>query len=207
MARAAVTENTKTPTARPNVRHTIGSSRNRFSRGDRLEKAHCTTRNSSEKMMLTSPRTPKPTPISVSVTRLLATVGATVIRGSSSPSPRPATVNNSCTRPARSRRGRSNRPTRAAVRDDELVLDMLRTLRVLPTLHLEAKDARGRLPHPTWMRSGRPHRQHRPHRPHRQHRPHRRHLDADLLAGLPGTIGSVSDEMAAAVLAWKPCGG
>jgi hypothetical protein len=32
---------------------------------------------------------------------------------------------------------------------------MLQTLRVLPTLHLEAKDARGRLPHPTWMRSGR----------------------------------------------------
>ena len=104
MARAAVTENTKMPTASPNVRHTIGSSRNRFSRGDRLEKAHCTTRNSSEKMMLTSPRTPKPTPISVSVTRLLATVGATVIRGSSSPSPSPATANSSCTRPARSRR-------------------------------------------------------------------------------------------------------
>jgi len=40
--------------ASPNVRHTIGSSRNRFSRGDRLEQAHCTTRNSTEKMMLTS---------------------------------------------------------------------------------------------------------------------------------------------------------
>ena len=75
MTRAAVTENTNTPMASPNVRHTIGSSRNRFSRGDRLEKAHCTTRNSSEKMMLTSPSTPKPTPSSVSVTRLLATVG------------------------------------------------------------------------------------------------------------------------------------
>ncbi len=115
MTRAAVTENTKTPTASPNVRHTIGSSRNRVSRGDRLEKAHCTTRNSSEKMMLTSPRTPKPTPTSVSVTRVLATVGAAVIRGSSSPSPSPATANSSCTRPARSRRrGRSNRPGRRA---------------------------------------------------------------------------------------------
>ena len=51
--------------------------------GDRLEKAHCTTRNSSEKMMLTSPRTPKPTPIRVSVTRLLATVCSVAIRGSS----------------------------------------------------------------------------------------------------------------------------
>ena len=61
--------------------------------GDRLEKAHCTTRNSSEKMMLTSPRTPKPTPISASATRLLATVGAAVIRGSSSPRPSPATAN------------------------------------------------------------------------------------------------------------------
>ena len=100
MTKAAVTENTKTPTASPNVRHTMGSSRNRFSRGDRLEKAHCTTRNSSEKMMLTSPRTPKPTPISVSVTRLLATVGAAVIRGSSRPRPSPATANSSCTRPA-----------------------------------------------------------------------------------------------------------
>ena len=113
MTRAAVTENTKAPTASPNVRHTMGSSRNRFSRGDRLEKAHCKTRNSSEKMMLTSPRTPKPTPISVSVTRLLATVGAAVIRGSSNPRPRPATANSSCTRPARTRRrGRSNRPSR-----------------------------------------------------------------------------------------------
>jgi len=93
MTRAAVTENTKTPTASPNVRHTMGSSRNRFRRGDRLEKAHCTTRNSSEKMMLTSPRTPKPTPISVSVARLLAAVGATVICGSSpSPSRPPRTA-------------------------------------------------------------------------------------------------------------------
>jgi len=61
MASAAVTENTKMPMASPNVRHTIGSSRNRFSRGDRLPNAHCTTRKSSEKMMLTSPRMPKPT--------------------------------------------------------------------------------------------------------------------------------------------------
>ncbi len=44
--------------------------------------------------MLTSPRTPKPTPISASATRLLATVGAAVIRGSSSsPRPSPATAN------------------------------------------------------------------------------------------------------------------
>ena len=112
MTRAAVTENTKMPMASPNVRHTMGSSRNRFSRGDRLEKAHCTTRNSSEKMMLTSPRTPKPTPIRVSVTRLLATVGSVAIRGSSRPSPSPATANSSCTTPARSRRrGRLNRPS------------------------------------------------------------------------------------------------
>ena len=72
MASAAVTENTNTPTASPNVRHTIGSSRNRFSRGDRLPNAHCATRKSSAKMRLTSPRTPKPTPTSVSVTRVLA---------------------------------------------------------------------------------------------------------------------------------------
>ncbi len=115
MTRAEVTENTNTPTASPNVRHTIGSSRNRFSRGDKLPKAHCTTRNSSEKMTLTSPKTPKPTPISASVTRVLATVGSAVIRGSSRPRPSPATANTSCTRPARSRRlGRPNRPDRRA---------------------------------------------------------------------------------------------
>ena len=74
MTRAAVTENTNTPTAKANVRHTIGSSRNRFSRGDRLLKAHCTTPNSSEKMIVTRPRTPKPTATSTSVTRVLATV-------------------------------------------------------------------------------------------------------------------------------------
>ena len=34
MTRAVVTENTNTPTAKANVRHTIGSSRNRFSRGE-----------------------------------------------------------------------------------------------------------------------------------------------------------------------------
>ena len=182
MTRAAVTEKTKTPTASPNVRHTMGSSRNRFSRGDKLEKAHCTTRNSSEKMMLTSPRTPKPTPISVSVTRLLATVGQADIRGSSSPSPRPATANSNCTRPARSRRrGRSNRPSRraaspsittrepflgtaagprwprdtrvlAAARDDELVLNMLRTLPVLRTLQQQSKDTCAGGRHPPWVR-------------------------------------------------------
>ena len=96
MTRAAVTENTNTPTAKANVRHTIGSSRNRFSRGDRLLKAHCTTRNSSEKMTVTSPRTPKPTATSTSVTRVLATVASVVIRGSSSPSPSPASAHSSC---------------------------------------------------------------------------------------------------------------
>ena len=111
MTRAVVTENTNTPTAKPNVRHTIGSSRNRFSRGDRLLKAHCTTRKSSEKMMVTSPRTPKPTATSASATRLLATVDSVVIRGSSRPSTSPASAHSSCTRPARSRRrGRANRP-------------------------------------------------------------------------------------------------
>src|SRR5271169_1335765 len=47
-----------------------GSSRNRFSRGDRLPKAHCTTRKSNEKMMRTSLRTLKstrPVPLSVPV--------------------------------------------------------------------------------------------------------------------------------------------
>ena len=87
--RAVVTENTNTPTAKANVRHTIGSSRNRFSRGDRLVKAHCTTRNSSEKMTVTSPRMPKPTATSVSVTRVLATVESRVIRGSSRPRTEP----------------------------------------------------------------------------------------------------------------------
>ena len=111
MTRAAVTENTNTPTARPNVRQTIGSSRNRFSRGDRLVKAHCTTRKSSEKMTVTSPRTPKPTATSVSVTRVLATVESRVILGSSRPRTSPASAHSSCTRPARSRRrGRANRP-------------------------------------------------------------------------------------------------
>ena len=43
----------------------------------------------------------------------------------------------------------------AAVRDDELVLDMLRTLPVLPTLQLKARDADAGLPHPTRMRPGR----------------------------------------------------
>ena len=113
--RAVVTENTNTPMAKAKVRHTIGSSRNRFSRGDRLVKAHCTTRNSSEKMTVTSPRMPKPTATSVSVTRVLATVESRVIRGSSRPSPSPASAHSSCTRPARSRRcGRPNRPSRRA---------------------------------------------------------------------------------------------
>ena len=107
MARAEVTENTKTPTASPNVRHTIGSSRNRFSRGERLPKAHCTTRKSSEKMMLTSPRIPNPTPTRASVTRLLATLVSVLIRGSSTPSTSPASAHSNWTRPARSgRRGR-----------------------------------------------------------------------------------------------------
>ena len=48
MTRAVVTENTNTPTAKAKVRQMIGSSRNRVSRGDRLVKAHCTTRKSSE---------------------------------------------------------------------------------------------------------------------------------------------------------------
>jgi len=102
--RAVVTENTNTPTAKANVRHTIGSSRNRVSRGDRLLKAHCTTRNSSEKITVTSPRTPKPTATSASVTRVPATVASVLIRGSSRPSPSPASAHSSCTRPARSRR-------------------------------------------------------------------------------------------------------
>jgi len=120
MASAAVTENTHTPMASPNVRHTIGSSRNRFSRGDRLPNAHCTTRNSSEKIMLTSPRTPKPTATSVSVTRVLATLASVVIRGSSSPSPSPAAAQSSCTRPARiRRRGRASLP---ATMGDRMVL-------------------------------------------------------------------------------------
>ncbi len=74
MASAAVTEYTHRPMTRPNVRHTIGSSRNRFSRGDRLPNAHCATRKSSVKMRLARPRTPKPTATSVSVTRVLATL-------------------------------------------------------------------------------------------------------------------------------------
>ena len=49
MTRAEVTENTNTPMAIPNVRHTSGSSRNRFSRGDRLPKAHCTTRKTARR--------------------------------------------------------------------------------------------------------------------------------------------------------------
>ena len=118
MTRAAVTENTNTPTAKANVRHTIGSSRNRFSRGDRLLKAHCTTPNSSEKMIVTSPRTPKPTATSTSVTRVLATVTSVWIRGSNSPSPSPASAHSNWTRPARSRRrGRANRPSRRAAGD------------------------------------------------------------------------------------------
>ena len=118
MTRAAVTENTNTPTAKANVRHTIGSSRNRFSRGDRLLKAHCTTPNSSEKMIVTSPRTPKPTATSTSVTRVLATVTSVWIRGSNSPSPSPASAHSNWTRPARSRRrGRANRPSRRSASD------------------------------------------------------------------------------------------
>ena len=111
MTRALVTEKTNTPTAKAKVRHTIGSSRNRVSRGDRLVKAHCTTRKSSEKITVTSPSTPKPTATSASVTWLLATVDSKVIRGSSRPSPSPARAHSSCTRPARRRRrGRPNRP-------------------------------------------------------------------------------------------------
>ena len=218
MTRAVVTENTKTPMASPNVRHTMGSSRNRFSRGDRLEKAHCTTRNSSEKMMLTSPSTPKPTPISVSVnpaaghSRLggdprqqqpeahpghrehqLDHVGPQPPAGPVEP-PGPAGGGPAHHRPpavphgspARQRRLRAGSglpsasrgsrvmrarltgdrhrhtgprtaavprrrhgiPGRAAVRDDELVLNMLRTLPVLPTLQLEVKDVCACRPHP-----------------------------------------------------------
>ena len=118
MTRAVVTENTNTPTAKAKVRHTIGSSRNKVSRGDRLVKAHCTTRNSSEKMTVTSPRMPKPTATSASVTRELATVDSKVIRGSSRPSPSPASAHSSCTRPARSRRrGRANRPSGRSASD------------------------------------------------------------------------------------------
>ena len=116
-ASAAVTENTNTPMASPKVRHTIGSSRNRFSRGDRLLNAHCTTRNSSVKMMLTSPRMPKPTATSVSVTRVLATLASVVIRGNSTPSASPATAPSSCTSPARiRRRGRASLPNSMAGR-------------------------------------------------------------------------------------------
>ena len=46
-------------------------------------------------MMLTRPRMPKPTLTSASVTRLLATLGPAVIRGSSSPSPSPASAHTS----------------------------------------------------------------------------------------------------------------
>jgi len=110
MLRAEVAENTNTPTATPNVRHTIGSSRNRFSRGERLPKAHCTTRKSSEKMTLTRPRVPNPIVVSAAVTRVLATLGPMEIRGSNRPSPSPASTHSSCTSPARKRRlGRRNR--------------------------------------------------------------------------------------------------
>ena len=112
MVRAAVTENTNTPTATPNVRHTTGSSRNRLSRGERLSKAHCPTRNSSEKMTLTRPRVPNPIVVSASVTRVLATLGPAELHCSSRPSASPVSTHLNCTRPARKRRrGRRNRPS------------------------------------------------------------------------------------------------
>src|SRR5271165_7542948 len=60
MTRAVVTENTKTPMAIQNVTHTTGSSEQVQPRRQ-AAKAHCATRKSNEKMMRTSPRTPKPT--------------------------------------------------------------------------------------------------------------------------------------------------
>ncbi len=64
--------------------------------------------------MVTSPRTPKPTPISTSVTRVLATVASVVIRGSSRPSTSPASTYSNWSRPARSRRsGPAEPPARA----------------------------------------------------------------------------------------------
>src|SRR6516225_6074248 len=114
MTRAAVTENTNTPTETPNVRRTIGSSRNRFSRGDRLVKDHCTTRNSSEMTTVTSPTTPKPPATSQSVALEPDTVDSKVIWGTSRPSPTPPSTNSSAITPARSRRrARSRRPAGA----------------------------------------------------------------------------------------------
>ena len=62
--------------------------------------------------MLTRPRVPKPTVISASVTRVLATLAPVVMCGSRRPSPSPAATHSSWTSPARKRRrGRRNRPS------------------------------------------------------------------------------------------------
>ena len=94
---SAVTEYTKTPTANPNVRQTIGSPE-KIQPGERLPKAHCTTRKSSEKMTLTSPRTAKPTVTSASVTRVLTTVDSS--SGEAAAAPAPARPAHTATAPA-----------------------------------------------------------------------------------------------------------
>ncbi len=60
MVSAAVMLKTATLMAAAKVRHTMGASRNRVRRGEKLVWAHCTTRNSSEKMTAVTPRTPNP---------------------------------------------------------------------------------------------------------------------------------------------------
>lgn len=106
MVRAAVMLKTATLIARAKVRHTIGASRNRVSRGEKLVSAHCTTRNGSEKITAVTPRTPKPRVSSMVETWPAAIRGPRSIRGSSRPRARPTTANSSWVRSARARRRR-----------------------------------------------------------------------------------------------------
>ena len=73
MTRAVVTENTSTLTAKPNFCHTIRSSRNRFSWGDRLGEGPLHDQE-EQRVDGHQPHDAKPTATSISVTWVLATV-------------------------------------------------------------------------------------------------------------------------------------
>src|SRR5215470_6575 len=103
---AAVNEYTTTPENSANVRHTIGASRNRFSRGVNAVEPNCTTRNSSENTIPMNVVVAAPTAISSSIARLVGISNPTPMRGAPNASAIAIATASSCTIPARSRRRR-----------------------------------------------------------------------------------------------------
>jgi hypothetical protein len=87
IANGAVNANTITAVKNEKACHTIGSSRNRFSRGVNVVEPNCTTRNSFEYTMPMNGTKPAPTATSSSVALLVSTVEPIGIFGISTPSP------------------------------------------------------------------------------------------------------------------------